>query len=207
MDNGIGSTTFRSGQPESALHINDYVFDTRHGVKCQYQDSVLTMISEPGSDGFNIPGLHVVDRLGTLLTPILGEFALGADVRLFSQAKFDAAGLFIEAGHHWLKFGIEEYGTSKKIVSVHSSPYSDEVNGIDVMDTPIRLFISRSADVFSCYLEDRDGKVVFHRTFYVSDCPAEVRVGFCVQSPFSGGAQGQFTRIAMLPQSMGHIRE
>lgn len=207
MDDTVGHTPLLQESPNTVLRISDRVFGAGHCAQIRYAGSVLKMQSEPRSDSFNIPGLHTVDNLGTLLTSVTGEFALGADIKLFSLAKFDAAGLFLEVGLHKLKFGVEEYGSNKKIVSVHSSPYSDEVNGIDVNDDPVRMFVSRSGDVFSCYLTGTEGGVVFHRAFYVSNCPDEVRVGFCVQSPFSEGAVGEFSRIELTSQSMGLIRE
>ncbi|PNG35779.1 DUF1349 domain-containing protein [Pseudomonas protegens] len=207
MDDSVGTTPLLREDPNSVLRISDRVFGAEHCAQLRYVAPVLKLRSEPGSDSFNIPGLHTVDSLGTLLTSVTGEFALGADIKLFSLAKFDAAGLFLHVGLHKLKFGVEEYGSNKKIVSVHSSPYSDEVNGIEVNDEPVRLFISRSGDVFSCYLSGSEGAVVFHRAFYVSNCPDEVRVGFSVQSPFSEGAVGEFSRIEISSQSMGLIRE
>ncbi|MGC0151608.1 DUF1349 domain-containing protein [Chromobacterium vaccinii] len=191
---------------DAALRIGGHLFEARRA-QCRFEGEALTMESEADSDGFNIPGLHVADRLGVLLAPLAGAFTLAADVSLSSRGKFDAAGLFVAAGEHRLKFGVEEYGSGKKIVSVHSAPYSDEANGIDVGNEPVRLFVSRSADVFSCYVRGADGAILFHRAFYVDGCPDEALAGFCVQSPFSAGAEGRFADIGISPEPMAHVRE
>ncbi|WP_239690925.1 DUF1349 domain-containing protein [Chromobacterium sphagni] len=194
-------------RPATAPRICGLSFEARRCASLQYRDGALSLGSEPGSDGFNIPGLHQADRLGTALAPMAGPFTLAADVSVASQGKFDAAGLFIEAAGHRLKFGVEEYGAGKKLVSVHSAPYSDEANGIDVGDAPVRLFVTRSANVFSCYSRASDGRIAFHRAFYVEACPDEVRIGFCVQSPFSEGAEGRFADISISDAGMEPIRE
>ncbi|MEO2219672.1 DUF1349 domain-containing protein [Chromobacterium vaccinii] len=207
MADGASGGAGLAQRPETAPRIGGRLFQSRHCERCRFQNSVLTLNSEAGSDGFNIPGLHVADQLGTLLAPLAGAFTLAADVSLASLAKFDAAGLFVMAGNHRLKFGVEEYGAGKKIVSVHSAPYSDEANGVDVGDAPMRLFVSRRADVFSCYVRTADARVAFHRAVYVEGCPDEVLAGFCVQSPFSAGAAGRFTGIEISSEAMEHIRE
>lgn len=192
----------------AALRVAGHLFQPRHCAACRFELTALRLDSEAGSDGFDIPGLHTADRLGTLLAPVSGPFTLAADARLAHRAKFDAAGLYVEAGIHRLKFGIEDYGAVRRIVSVHSAPYSDECNGIALgADVPVRLYLSRSGQVFSCYLRAADGRVQFHRAFHVDACPSQVQVGFCVQSPFSAGASGRFTDITLSPEAMPHRRE
>lgn len=207
MADGAASDVGGRARPRPVLCLAGRLFQTRHCARCRFDDEELTLDSEPGSDGFDIPGLHTVDRLGTLLAPVAGEFTLAANAGLSARAKFDAAGLFVEAGTHRLKFGVEAYGEGRKIVSVHSAPYSDEANGIDVGEAPVRLFVSRSADVFSCYLRTPAGRIVFHRAFHVAGCPGEVQAGFFVQSPFSDGSAGRFADIALAAGAMAHLRE
>ncbi|KMN49171.1 hypothetical protein VL04_03445 [Chromobacterium violaceum] len=189
------------------MRICGLSFEARGCVSSQYRDGVLLLAGGPGSDGFNIPGLHQADRLGTLLAEVAGPFTLSAQVEVASRDKFDAAGLFIDTGKHRMKFGVEDYGAGgKKLVSVHSAPYSDEANGIDVGAGSVRLFVTRNENVFSCYFRTRDGRTAFHRAFYAEGCPDLIRIGFCVQAPFSEGAQGRFAEIAFSDTGMEHSR-
>ncbi|MBA8736058.1 DUF1349 domain-containing protein [Chromobacterium violaceum] len=205
VDRLLGETMAR--HQETALRICGLSFEARGCVSSQYRDGVLLLAGGPGSDGFNIPGLHQADRLGTLLAEVAGPFTLSAQVEVASRDKFDAAGLFIDTGKHRMKFGVEDYGAGgKKLVSVHSAPYSDEANGIDVGAGSVGLFVTRNENVFSCYFRTRDGRTAFHRAFYAEGCPDLIRIGFCVQAPFSEGAQGRFAEIAFSDTGMEHSR-
>ena len=189
-------------------------FTTKDGmsftsVNCKFCDNISSswvIQAAGGQDMFNLPGLHTVDNLAHCITQVKGDFTITAVVTLKGNSKFDSAGLYFASNEHRLKFGIEQYDESYKIVSVLMSPYSDEVNGFSLMESTTQLHLTRKEQIVSCYAQHAD-KLEFHRAFCKSNIDRDAHVGFYVQAPFSEvGSKAEFKSVEINFIPMEHVR-
>lgn len=193
-DRGKGMALFSNLKPVNCHHFS-------------LKEDVVVMNSRPGQDHFNMPGLHVSDSLSRCIMEKAGDFTFSVKSKLFSQSKFDGAGIYFENGMHRLKFGVEHYGSGvPRIVCVKSSPYSDESNGSILASGYAHLFVSRLGDIVSCYIKTCEG-MRFERAFCELDLMPGSIIGLYVQSPFSDGlVQGRFTNMVLVGEAIEHFR-
>lgn len=191
---------------EQFITMDGMSFISLNCKSCDYISSVWIIEASGGQDMFDLPGLHTVDNLAHCITQVKGDFTITTTVTLKGHTKFDGAGLYFKSNEHRLKFGIEQYEKSYKIVSVAMSPYSDEVNGFSLMDSTIQLHLTRKGQIISCYTQCGD-KLEFHRAFYKSNIALDAYVGFYVQAPFSDvGAKAEFKSAGIKLRPIEHVR-
>lgn len=174
----------------------------------QYQNvnNHISFACEPGQDEFNMPGLNRSSSLAYTILKIDGDFTFCIECKMIGNEKFDGAGIYLVTHHSKVKFGIERYGENDcRIVTVRSSPFSDEANGSGLGSTSSNLVLTRSNNIFSFYSENNN-KLRFERAF-VDEAPTQVSVGMFVQSPFSKfGAKAIFGKVKITHTSFRHIR-
>lgn len=191
----------------------------------------LSIVADPGQDGFNLPGIHERFDLPRYSVLIPEDFTLRAHCSHDGTTRFDAAGLYLgvstrdttntsfdksdgvsdnEEQPCFLKFGVEYYGdTSHRLVSVLNTPFSDEACGREVAGPEATLIISRFGRVLSCYSEhDESSRLRFERAFALPLGLISTRVGFFVQAPFSGQpVRGIFSEVSLTRKPVDHKRE
>ena len=161
----------------------------------------------PGQDEFHMPNLHTANNIATCLQKVQGDFTFRATCHLISETKFDAAGLYFKCGQHHLKFGIEHYGNKQpRLISVKSSPYSDEVVGTLLDKSTYSLCLSRTRNIISCY-SGINTNFKFERAFSAENLPISSQVGFFSQAPFAiKKSSGIFTELYYSPTPTKHFR-
>lgn len=179
-------------------------------VACLQYQSVNNHISfacEPGQDEFNMPDLHSSSSLAYASLKIDGDFTFCVECKMTGNEKFDGAGIYLVTHHSKVKFGVERYGENDcRIVTVRSSPFSDEANGSVLGSPSSNLVLTRSDNIFSLYSENNNN-LRFERAF-IDEASTQVSVGLFVQSPFSKfGAKAIFGKLKITHTPFRHIRK
>ncbi|MDJ0788412.1 MAG: DUF1349 domain-containing protein [Myxococcota bacterium] len=121
------------------------------------------------------------------------DFVFGATVRVDLAATFDAAGLAMRCGADWwakLVYELTPMG-APTIVSVVSSPVSDDANGPEPSGDSVDLRVMRKGGTVAMHWRASAGP--WHLVRY-SALPSEepVEVGLTVQSPTGEGLAASF---------------
>lgn len=171
------------------------------------EDGRILLSCDAGQDDFNIPGLHSASDIAYACREIEGDFTFSVSVTLLGREKFDAAGIYLITEHCRVKHGLEYYAENDYcIVTVHTSPLSDESNGMRSEAATVALMATRKDDTFSFYCLGGE-TICFNRAFALQETPQKVQLGLYVQSPFSNaGASATFADLKMDSTPFEHIR-
>lgn len=173
-----------------------------------HEESDRILLScDAGQDDFNIPGLHSVSDIAYACREIEGDFTFSVSVTLLGRKKFDAAGIYMITEHCRVKHGLEYYAENDyRIVTVRTSPLSDESNGARSEAATVALLATRKDETFSFYCLAGES-ISFNRAFALQGAPHKVKLGFFVQSPFSSvGASATFADLKLDSTPFEHIR-
>ncbi len=141
--------------------------------------------------------------------PPAGNFMFSADVTATLVERYDAGALMARVGKDWwLKFAYEfSPFREPMIVSVVSSPLSDDANGPTwaLKRGPLSLRLMRTENTVACHYRNESGRWNLIR--YVA-CPnaARLEVGLSVQSPLGQGCDAVFDALALVAGAPEDIR-
>lgn len=142
-----------------------------------------------------------------LFTPPDKSFLLAAQVRVDFGSPFDAGVLFVfERDDLWAKLCFEyspQYQPS--IVSVVTRGVSDDCNSVPIEGHTVHLRIYRQPDVFAFHYST-DGRYWQLVRYFTIGKPANLRIGFSVQSPTGPGCTALFSEINYRPGNLSDLR-
>jgi len=124
------------------------------------------------------------------------DFVLSARISLVFSDKWDAGGIVLESDSlHYIKFAFEkDYTLHNRVVSVVTSPFSDDCNSMEINKDEVYFQMAKSGNMILLY-ESSDGKqwyLVRELHFTVTGKP---KLGFLAQSPVGQGASVTFSDI------------
>lgn len=161
----------------------------------------LIIEAQAGADLFTMPGVREIDSLSALQREISGDFTLrvAASVEVVDGSLGDAAGVFWRGGHHWIKACVERLRNGRwGVVTVASTPTSDEALGPDLAGPAAELLLSREeARTAVWFRETPQAPWRFARTLLINSRDSTARLGLFAQAPFSSGAIGTFENLSL----------
>ena len=171
----------------------------------------LTLGGLPNTDLFTDPRGEKPPKSGApaFVTPLAGDFVLGARVEVDFASSFDGGGLVAYANDGlYAKLCFEcSPELAPGIVSVVTRGVSDDCNSWEVEPgRPAWLRIARIGGAFAFHASDDGERWRFVRHFGLDTGPV-VDVGFLAQAPHGEACEVRFTEIELERRTLADLRD
>lgn len=141
-------------------------------------------------------GSYLPNNAPRLLFLADSNFILTVHILQDFSGEWNAGGIILEGdSSHWIKFNFEKDNTgAKRIVSVVTNGYSDDVNGVELPANEVALKMAKAGNVIILYYS-ADG-----RTWHIArrlrfEFAGPLQAGFLVQAPGATSNTVHFSHI------------
>ena len=191
------------------MKINFEDFSWLNKSELKVENDNFYIKATPHSDFFRNP----VDGDTIATAPFLyremeGDFLISVCVKPAFTSTYDACSIFVYSDEkRWLKNAFEytDMGTHS-IVTVATDNYSDDANGVDILQDNVYLQVIRKGDVFACHYSTNGANFKMARLLRLA-VPASIKVGVSAQSPTGEGGFMEFSNLKITQTLPGDIRK